>query len=95
MVSETGVVERYLSAFASSSTDDGWLVDLSKRDMERFAKVGFPTKRRGNEPWKYTSIAPIAKAELELAPSPDVVHQVVRRAVPSGPGWKWTGGATY
>ena len=36
--------------------------------MARFEELGFPTARRGNERWKYTSVAPIARAEFGYHP---------------------------
>lgn len=45
-----------------------WLRDLRSAAWERFLRAGFPTARRGNEPYKYTNVAPIANADLRLAP---------------------------
>ena len=44
-----------------------WLRDIRAAAWERFLAVGLPTARRGNEPYKYTNVAPIADAELALA----------------------------
>ena len=44
-----------------------WLRDLRAAAWERFQEVGLPTARRGNEPYKYTNVGPIASAELALA----------------------------
>ena len=44
-----------------------WLRDIRRAAWERFLAVGLPTARRGNEPYKYTNVAPIANAELALA----------------------------
>lgn len=44
-----------------------WLRDIRAAAWQRFQAVGLPTARRGNEPYKYTNIAPIANAELALA----------------------------
>ena len=41
-----------------------WLNDLRAAAWQRFDARGFPTARRGNEPWKYTNVAPIARAEF-------------------------------
>ena len=60
----------YQTAYASLARDTeqqpAWLRDLRRSAMERFAVLGFPTARRGNEPWKYTNVAPIAQAALAL-----------------------------
>lgn len=45
-----------------------WLRELRSAAWEQFLRAGFPTARRGNEPYKYTNVAPIANADLRLAP---------------------------
>ena len=42
-----------------------WLRDMRKQALSSFDSGGFPTARRGNERWKYTNVAPIAKGEFE------------------------------
>ncbi|MSQ26010.1 MAG: Fe-S cluster assembly protein SufD [Dehalococcoidia bacterium] len=54
----------YDSLASQSAQQPAWLRDLRRNAMQRFAHLGFPTARRGNEPWKYTSVAPIAQAAL-------------------------------
>ena len=41
-----------------------WLEDLRAAAWARFDASGFPTARRGNEPWKYTNVAPVARAQF-------------------------------
>ena len=48
-------------ALAAASTGPAWLNDLRAAGWERFNEIGFPTARRGNERWKYTAVAPIAR----------------------------------
>ena len=43
---------------------------LRERGAERFAALGFPTARRGNEYWKYTDVAPIARGAFALPERP-------------------------
>ena len=55
----------YLSAFKSfekngAAQDPSWLRSLRKDAISRFAGLGFPVARRGNEEWKYTNVLPIA-----------------------------------
>ena len=61
--------EQYTSDFDSleSAEQPGWLRNIRATAWERFLAVGLPTARRGNEPYKYTNVAPIAGAELALA----------------------------
>ena len=48
-------------ALAAGSPGPAWLDDLRAAGWERFNEIGFPTARRGNERWKYTAVAPIAR----------------------------------
>ena len=41
-----------------------WLNDLRSAAWDSFDTKGFPTARRGNEPWKYTNVRPIAQAQF-------------------------------
>ena len=41
-----------------------WLNDLRAAAWEKFDASGFPTARRGNEPWKYTNVRPIAQGRF-------------------------------
>ena len=44
-----------------------WLADLRRGAFAAFESAGFPTARRGNEPWKYTNVRPIAESVFEVA----------------------------
>ena len=61
--------EQYRSDFHSldGAGQPEWLRDIRAAAWQRFLDVGLPTARRGNEPYKYTNVAPIADAELALA----------------------------
>ena len=59
----------YLADFQALQRDGAaagpaWLRELRDRAWSRFAALGFPTARRGNEKWKYTNVAPIAKSSF-------------------------------
>ena len=61
--------ERYLSDFRTlqdsvAANGPDWLKELRQRAWERFDALGFPTARRGNERWKYTNVAAIARGEF-------------------------------
>ena len=49
----------------AEATDPQWLTDLRREAWSRFYKLGFPTARRGNEKWKYTSVRPLAAANFD------------------------------
>ncbi len=48
-------------ALTTASPGPAWLADLRTTGWERFEALGFPTARRGNERWKYTAVAPVAR----------------------------------
>ncbi len=52
----------YAAAYAAQPANGpDALVKLRQRGWDAFSKLGLPTARRGNEPWKYTNVAPIAR----------------------------------
>ena len=69
-------------ALRAQTAGPAWLDQLRAAAWERFDAAGFPTARRGNEPWKYTSVAPLARARF--------VHPEV--AGRPQPGGAWPGG---
>ena len=61
---------KYLPDFRSlersvTPSEPEWVGKMRHRAFVRFAEQGFPTARRGNEKWKYTSVAPIANAAFK------------------------------
>ena len=51
-------------ALAAASPGPAWLAGLRAAGWQRFSELGFPTARRGNEHWKYTAVAHIARLNL-------------------------------
>jgi Fe-S cluster assembly protein SufD len=67
--------QSYRSDFrtAEQATDGpAWLRDIRAKAMARFEELGFPTARKGNEKWKYTNVAPIARSEFGFDPKRDL-----------------------
>ena len=63
--------ESYFSDYRAAERETNgpaWLRDIREEAMARFEELGFPTARRGNERWKYTSVAPIARSEFAYDP---------------------------
>ena len=61
----------YLEAFQSRESDAAepdWLRDRRAAALERFASLGFPTRRE--EPWRFTNLAPLAREAYPPAPPP-------------------------
>ena len=61
--------DTYRSDFADFSrafpaNGSGWLSEARESALQTFDDLGFPTSTRGNERWKYTNVAPIARAEF-------------------------------
>jgi len=61
----------FVSRFADcearlAGASPAWLAPIRRAAIERFAKLGFPTRR--NEAWKYTSVSELAKADLDPEP---------------------------
>jgi Fe-S cluster assembly protein SufD len=86
---------RYLSDFQTftgsvAANDPAWLRGIRQQALARFAELGFPTARRGNEKWKYTSVVPIANATFEY-PFDDSPQEVkpadLRRLAPWDDSW--------
>ncbi len=58
----------YLSRFEAleksmNGSAPAWLMDMRKSAIQRFAELGFPTTK--DEEWRFTNVAPIAKAAFE------------------------------
>jgi Fe-S cluster assembly protein SufD len=92
MAQTTAVYETYVQQFRELEREfpvPPWLEELRRDALGRFLDRGFPTARRGNEPWKYTDVAPIARATFRYPAR----HQAslhlgdLRRRLPWPPGW--------
>jgi len=86
--------DTYLSDFRTFEAalppgEPAWLPELRERAISRFAELGFPTARRGNEPWKYTNVAPIAEGGFAYSagPPPAVTPDEVRSGIVWDDGW--------
>jgi len=59
----------------TASADPDWLKSIRREGISKFAELGFPTTR--NEDWRFTNVAPIARAAFEISrngyiePSPE------------------------
>ncbi len=62
-------VVAYEAAFRDLSSTNGVFANLREAGISRFGEVGMPTARKGNERWKYTNVAPIARSEFALGAS--------------------------
>ena len=86
---------RYLADFQEfekslAAGEPEWLGRTRRQALARFADLGFPTARRGNEKWKYTSVVPIAGEVFEYAfetADGAVAAADLQRVAPWHDGW--------
>ena len=71
--------------------DPEWLRSIRGSALSRFSELGFPTKRRGNEEWKYTDVRPIVRLPfaptIESGDDDPVSADQLDRLSPSGSTW--------
>ncbi len=87
--------ERYSADFETLATEasangSAWLRDVRRQGLAEFERLGFPTERRGNERWKYTNVAPIARTTFaypfEVAEDA-VTESSLKRQAPWSDDW--------
>jgi Fe-S cluster assembly protein SufD len=69
---------QWLAEFTGQDKAAPWMQELRERAFQRFAELGFPTTH--NEEWRFTNVAPIARAQFVNATSVPLVT-----GVPAGP----------
>ncbi len=70
--------------------EPSWLRDLRQQAWAVFQDSGFPTATRGNERWKYTPVAPLARAEFSYPfgePGERIEAERLHHLAPWGPHW--------
>jgi Fe-S cluster assembly protein SufD len=68
----TAVAEQtgaWLAEFTAQRKTEAWAQALREGAFERFSEVGFPTTR--DEEWRFTNVAPIARASWRVASASD------------------------
>ena len=84
----------YAAAYAAQPAGNSPVIrELRERGWEAFNRLGLPTARRGNEPWKYTNAGPIARENFAYA---DLISNVetepsqaeVQAVAPWQQGWR-------
>lgn len=86
-------VDAYQAAYGAVRSVNGAFAELREAGISRFAEVGMPTARRGNERWKYTNVAPIARADFTLAEAPQegdagVTKETIQSVAPWSADWE-------
>ena len=64
-----------------------WLARLRAQVWQQFNALGLPTARRGNERWKYTSIAPIARIQFAYPFAPAAAPELALELEEKGYDW--------
>ena len=71
MTTSTHIPEQYNEDYKNLNREIGdlepnWLKDIRAKAFLNLSKNGFPTKRKGNEKWKYTNISKLSKTSFSL-----------------------------
>ena len=65
----------------------GWISEIRSTAMGTFGEIGLPTARKGNEKWKYTNVAPIARIEYKLSKPSVVSLDQIKASAPWDDSW--------
>ena len=89
MVRNVAELDHYSSDFQKlqGSNKDNWITEIRGRAMETFTDIGLPIVRKGNEKWKYTNVAPIARLPFKLAGSSNTPINVIKSVSPWSADW--------
>ncbi len=81
--------ESYAEQYANiAGSGPVWLRDLKRKGFDNFSRLGFPTARRGNEAWKYTNVAPVARAEFSVPDTAEIpTVDTLRDSIPWVEDW--------
>lgn len=84
-------VDKFAGAFEKFSSDKStspeWIKSLREKAWSAFSNLGLPTKRRGNELWKYTNLRPLADLEFSYGSSGSVTAEQIKCAGPWDDAW--------
>lgn len=84
----------YAAAYAAQPASEVTAIqEMRERGWEAFNRIGLPTARRGNEPWKYTNAGPIARetfsyADLSFRGETGPTQAEVQSVAPWRPDWR-------
>ncbi len=92
-VADPEIAEKYAAYFSQHESllrarplaDRSRLADLRSEGIAALGRLGFPAASRGNEDWRFTSVAPIANADFDHVSEPGApgvdLSDVQRRAL--------------
>ena len=84
-------VDKFSGAFekfsSEKSTSPEWIKSLRAQALSDFSGLGLPTKRRGNELWKYKNLRPIAALDFAYGSSGSVTADQIKSGAPWDDAW--------
>ena len=91
LATPAAAVEKFSGAYeslaAGSSDVPEWLKTVRQQGWATFSELGLPTKRRGNELWKYTNLQPLAAADFAYTVGGSVSVDQIKAAGPWDDAW--------
>ena len=89
LATSPAAVENFSLAYANAdhAKSPRWLSDTRQQAWSIFSELGIPVKRRGNELWKYTNLAPVAESDFEYDVSGSVSIDEIRLTSPWDDTW--------
>lgn len=91
LATKPAAVEKFSAAYKSHAADSTsspeWLKSLRQQAWSTFSELGLPTKRRGNELWKYTNLQPLAAADFEYGIAGSVTPDQIKSNGPWDESW--------
>ena len=91
LATPAAAVEKFSAAYeslaAGSSDVPEWLKTVRQQGWATFSELGLPTKRRGNELWKYTNLQPLAAEDFAYTVGGSVSVDQIKAAGPWDDAW--------
>ncbi len=91
LATSPAAVDKFSAAYetfaAENASSPKWLKDVRQHAWSTFAELGLPTKRRGNELWKYTNLQPLAAADFEYSAGGSVTQDQIKATAPWDDTW--------
>jgi Fe-S cluster assembly protein SufD len=91
LATQPAAVEKFSAAYESFVAENGsspeWLKSLRQQAWTTFSELGLPTKRRGNELWKYTNLQPLAAGDFTFGLAGTTSLDEIKNAGPWDDAW--------
>tara|TARA_Y100001934_G_scaffold274465_1_gene366811 strand:+ start:11262 stop:12614 length:1353 start_codon:yes stop_codon:yes gene_type:complete len=91
LVTSPDAVDKFSSAYekftVEKATSPNWVKKLREQAWSTFSEIGIPTKRRGNELWKYTNLQPLTALDFDAGHSGSVTTARIKNSAPWDDDW--------